>query len=510
VKEISFMQSAPVYIEIRQTALLAFRENVGVELPLERGANRRLTEGCKQKLIPALQKFLDRKTWQSRAKAFCAINANGVSVRRLTLPVSGGQDFQRLLLLQIESEFPLAPEELAWGWRKIGTPRGGQQEVLLAAVRKEVVEDYATLLLTCGVTPVFTLSALARSPLCPQTLDGVAILDVGWEQLELATFANGALASVRTILAAQGIPAILKALGANGSEKNIFLTGTNEELASQIARQRPSCEPLKIESGSGRSAATLGLKKAAEQNGGTLPLILQVKAREPKGSFNLSQPEIRKWALRTAVLLCALLLLPYAEALLLKPFLAKKISRLNADKGRLAIIDRELEFLQYQKQNQPPYLDALYVVSKSAPQGAKIDSLMMNRRGDVSMRGSMRDAAQVTDFRTKLIGTGFFATVAVEEQTPTPDRQKLNVRITAQLKPAAARVALNIGPTAEEIEKAKKGGGDLPGGGSFPPGMMPGGMPPGVVMPPGAMPSGVVMPPGAMPGEPPSSRLPRK
>ena len=130
----------------------------------------------------------------------------------------------------------------------------------------------------------------------------------------------------------------------------------------------------------------------------------------------------------------------------------------------MTTIDRELDFLRYLKQSQPPYLDALFVLAKAAPQGARFDSLSMNRRGDLSLRGSMKDSQQVVGFRSKLIDSGFFANVAVEEQTPTPDRQKLTVRISAQWKPAGERASLAIGPTAEEIEKAKTRPKQTPGG----------------------------------------------
>jgi hypothetical protein len=106
----------------------------------------------------------------------------------------------------------------------------------------------------------------------------------------------------------------------------------------------------------------------------------------------------------------------------------------------------------------------------------------MNRRGEVSLRGSLRDGQQVTDFRAKLMDTGFFERVSVEEQVPTPDRQKVNIRITAQWKTIDKRIGLAIGPTHDEIEKAKtntlaRGGspGAMPAG-------MPGGLPPGVVI----------------------------
>ena len=525
MKEVAFMNSSPVYFEFSQTSLKALKENDGLELPLERGTNGRLTAGCKEQLIAALQKFLGRKGWQPRARAFCAIGANGVSLRRLTLPASAKEEFQRLLVLQIENEFPLSPEELAWGWHRLGSNgattkqevlvaavktqpeelawgwhrlgsngAATKQEVLVAAVKKEVVEDYANVLLGCGMNPVFTLAALARSSLCPQPIHSGAMLDVGPGHSELTTFDNGVPAAARVLSSsadASVADSAAKALGASWSGKKIFLTGAGDEIAPQLARRLGNgivCEPLKIESGVGRSAAILGLKKSVEQTGGSPTLILQVKAKQSNGALNLSQPDVKKWAVRAAALLCALLVLPYAEALLLKPFLANKLTRLKAEQGRLATIDRELGFLQFLKQSQPPYLDALFVFAKSAPQGMRIDQLTMNRRGEISLRGSLHDATQVTDFRTKLISSGFLANVAVEEQSPTPDRQKVNVRMSAQWKPAEARAGLAIGPTAAEIEKAKtnklaQAGGGIPPGG-MPPGMMPPMMMPEQMSPP--------------------------
>ncbi len=483
------MNSTPVYIEISQTSLKALRENAGLELPLERSANGRLTDDCKEKIIAGLQPFLDRKPWQPRANAFCAIGANGVSLRRLALPASAKEEFQRLLRLQIENEFPLPPDELAWGWQPIEANNNkASREVLVAAVKKETVEDYANVLSICGVNPVFTVAALTRKSLCPPQLQPYAILELGRSQSELVTFDPGVPVTLRVLPPASDASlaeAVRKTLGANWPGRKLFLTGATDEQAAQLQRQLGSgvaCEALKV-------ASILGLKKSVEQNGGSPPLVLQVKARQANGSFNLSAPDVKKWAVRAAALLCALLILPYAEALLLKPFLARKLSALKADKGRLAVIDRELEFLQSLKQTQPPYLDAMYILAKSTPQGGKIDSLTMNRRGDVSLRGSLRDAAQVTDLRTKLIGSGFFANVAVEEQAPTPDRQKLNLRISAQWKSVEARAGLTNGPTADEIEKAKTGGKDTKGGGTMPPGMMPGmpagGLPPAFKLPPG-------------------------
>jgi hypothetical protein len=136
----------------------------------------------------------------------------------------------------------------------------------------------------------------------------------------------------------------------------------------------------------------------------------------------------------------------------------------KAESTRLTIIDRELDFLRYLRQSQPPYLDALYILSKSVPPGTRFDALSLNSHGEVSLRGAFRDGQQVADFRSKLIDSGFFANVTIEEQSPTPDRQKVNVRISAQEKPVAQLLSISVGPTADEIAKEGK---------QSPPGVMP-------------------------------------
>jgi hypothetical protein len=58
----------------------------------------------------------------------------------------------------------------------------------------------------------------------------------------------------------------------------------------------------------------------------------------------------------------------------------------------------------------------------------------MNRRGDVSIRATMRDSQQVVQFRAKLLDSGLFGHLVVEEQNPTPDRQKVIVRMSGHWK----------------------------------------------------------------------------
>ncbi|HXC98946.1 MAG TPA: hypothetical protein VN048_06365, partial [Verrucomicrobiae bacterium] len=87
MKQLAFMNSPTVYLEINQDFLRALKGEATLELPLERAENGRITGPCKERLASGLKAFLNQKSWQSRLHAICAVGANGVSLRRLTLPV---------------------------------------------------------------------------------------------------------------------------------------------------------------------------------------------------------------------------------------------------------------------------------------------------------------------------------------------------------------------------------------------------------------------------------------
>lgn len=547
------MRESTVFIEIRQGALEVLQGDEGIELPLERAANGELTKACRDNVIERLQRFLKKEVWQPRIRAYCAIGARGVSLRRLNLPPATRDNFPRLLAMQIESEFPLPPDALAWGYRplrngEVAGSHGATQELLVVAVKKDLVDEYSEILSECGVVPVFTIAALARRQICHRPPPTSAVLDIGREYSELVSFENNLPVAVRVIAWGEEVVtrAIVEKLGVSLDEgkklveqgsgdaaralqiraameatldslatavnevwtgQKIFLSGRGTQLKGfataleQRLKRGAQCELVTVSTGEGRSAATLGLRSAAAEDG-KFPLVT-LQSKPVNGSVPVSRQVPWKWVAIAAALILALLALPYAQAILFKGRLARRLAAIESQRSRLVMIDQELEFLRHLKQNQPPYLDALFILSKAAPQGTKFDSISMNRNGDLAMRGSMRDGTQVVALRTKLIESGFFSSVAVEEQTPTPDRQKVNVRITAQWKSANDRAALSIGPTAEDLEKAKSRPKD-PGPGAFP---MMGGGPPGGAMPSmPTMPGGMSMPSrgkrASMPGRP--------
>ena len=461
-KKPAFMKSPPLYFEFSRNTLKAFNENDGAELPLEREPDGRLTAACRQKLITALKQLQRARGWPANSPAWCAIDARGVSLRCLLLPAVAGNGLYQEVRLQIESEFPLAPDELAWGYRLQGPPQpqpdgSTKQAVLVAAVKKEIVGDYSEILSAAGFAPVFTLSSLARAALCPYPPPAYAVLELAGDQCELAGFSGDSAAFARVLppvappAGDPALDALAKAVRNHCKGQKLYIFG-NDEIAAQLARRLTidlACEPLKIPGGAGRSAAIQGLKKLADEQR-EIPLELLVTP--VAGPKKLVQPALVEWGVRALLLLLAVLLFPSLEALLLSSSLSAKVEDFRTKSGQLeTTVDHELNFLRNLKQNQPPYLESFYVISKAAPQGIHLDSITMNRLGNVAIRGSMRSGDQVADFRSKLIASGFFASVVVEEQTPTPDHQKVSVHMTAQWQPLPKLQALAIGPTSAEL-----------------------------------------------------------
>lgn len=454
-----FMKSSPLCLEFSRSALKILAGTDGAEFPLERAGDGRLTATCHTRLTAELRGWLNRLGRTAAQTAWCAIDARGVSLRCLNLPAVAEAALPQVVRLQIESEFPIPPEDLAWGYQLLGEPErqpdgSRKQAVLVAAVKKEVVADYATLLATVGLTGVFTLAALARVAFCQLPPVGGAVLEWSAGGGELVVYEPPKTILLRHLPGtepnhASSLGALAKNLRQYFARPRLWVPG-NENLAIALSRELPAdwqVEAVPVTAGSGISSATLGLQTWAAGQG-TPPLTLQAKpAAAPKP---IASPALVQWGVRAGVLLLAVLLLPVLEAYVMTGPLTAKLARFQARANELkGTVDRELDFLQYLKQNQPPCLAAIYVMSQAAPQGMNVESLSLNRKGDVVLRGSLRNGQQVAEFRAKLIASGFFASVTVEEQNPTPDHQKVNFHLTGQWKPLVVIQNLPVGPKLE-------------------------------------------------------------
>lgn len=489
------MNSTDVFIEVLDGSLRLAHAGKAASIALERLPDGRLTPASRENVQTQLALWFTPGMFGGRRAAVCALPARGAIVRRLTVPVASRQDLERVLALQIENELPLSPAELAWGYRVVGNGApGGTQEVLLAAVKKESAEQYRDIFAACGLEPVFTLGVLAREALVPVNAEPHAILSVGTTQSELVIFDQADAISARVIswgledvkgslqaklgLGGEAVDNLLNDLRSGAGPSSVSLTSVRDALATsakKLIERLPAggawrklyftgevtrlelwrsefasalggaaiCQALPVGEVANTSAGIAGLRKLAE-GAATAPLL---PLRLPGQKVATKRAGVAtQWPAIAALLAVALLALRYLEPLVQEKRITTRLTEIRAYKEKLPKVGREVSFLQFLKTNQAPYLDTVAVLAKSAPQGLRVESFNMSRRGDISVRAAMRDGQQLTDFRTKLIDSGYFATVVVDEQNPSPDGQRLTARLTAQLKTLAELKSLPVDP----------------------------------------------------------------
>ena len=443
MRDFTYLRTPTVFIDLGASLMRFSAAGGAVELPLERSEDGKLTTPCREQIVAVLAKAADRKSWQLKAKAVCALNGAGVLLRKVTLPAVAKEELPAVLHLQMEREFPLLPEQLAWGWNEVSS-NGVKREVVLAAVRKETVEDYAALLAQAGFQPEFTLAGLARNYLCPAIKADYAILEAGAVQTELISFENAAPASLRLfptkmltgeVIRAKTAARILYISGPDGAASKLV-----EQLGTQL-----DCRLLGIPGGVGESSALAGLKKATVEKKPLL--LLGVQPKMTKAAWNISLGAHRQNLTKVAILLVVLMLFPFAESLLLKPVVGWKLASFKKHQLQFdSVVAPELNFFLNLKQSQPPYLDALYVLAKASPPGLHISSITIDQLGDISLKLEVQNAQQIMDFRGKLIDSGFFSHVSLEDQTPVPGPPKLNARMSLRWKPAGQRPLVKMDP----------------------------------------------------------------
>ena len=411
------MTGAPNF-EICATLFKARFGDDELELPVQRNEAGQITPSCRAVIIAAIGGFLHKHQVRPGTHALCAIDGHGVSLRRLSLPVAAREDFHRLLRLQLEREFPMPPEQLAWGSRVLRQD-ASRQEVLVAAIRKESLQPLIEIFSACGVNPDFTIAALLRVARFEQPPGSCAVLHIGRTQSEALIYDDGFPAGIRVLRWGRDNLSDASASGLNVPK--FYLTSAGD--AALLPRL------------GGINCDLLRPAVSAEAP----PLLL--RSQEPVARLSLSEVKSRRPLVLAAALAVAIIAFPFVQALVFKPLLTHHLARLKTGRARLEAIDREIDFLQYLKANQPPYMEILYLMATSAPQGTSFESISMERRGELSIRGKLANANQVTDFRSKLIDAGWFSSVVVEEQIPSPDR-RVSVRMTAQLKSADSRKPL--------------------------------------------------------------------
>lgn len=420
----------------------------GRSLPLERQPSGRLTESCRETVLRALRATSTGHS-STGTRVLCGLHARGMLARPVEIPtaVPTGQRRQ-FLALQMEKEFPLPPDQLAWGFHNLENGSAAEatgrsaERMLIVAVKKESLEEYETLFAAAGLAATFTPGILASAALCAPDRRSWALLDLGRTHAELATFEGSVATGIRTLnwteaASAGELTGLAQAVRTAWSGDLLRVTGggaSRPEIDRQLAEALGNgctVQRVAVLKDRGNSSVVEGLRQLDPSD----RIELSASGDTTQAPATRDRIDVWKWAAAAAVLAVATLALRYVEPITRKGPLERRVREVRAAQKDLPEIDRELGFLQYLETNQPPYLNLLNVLAESAARGTKMTTVSLNRRGELSLKATMPSPDQAGDLRTKLLASGSFQNVVIEEQTPGQNRQ-ITVRMSAQWKPS--------------------------------------------------------------------------
>jgi hypothetical protein len=489
--------TAAVFVEFTESAAHIVGADRSLEIAIEREASGALKPTAADSVRDALKLFAKHP---GHEQAICLLPARGISIRRITLPANSSEEIERLLPLQIDAQFPLSSEELAWGYRPLiasAPSRGGAtlKELLVAAAKKDSLQQYREIISSAGFEPLFSIAALSREGICPARPDRFGVLEVGSSNSELITYDESGPATLRVLglgTESNSADPLLNALRSNGAVEKIFVSGKSSQTWS--ARIAPNIPAESIPVAAGQSAAISGLREGLRR--GVEPLLLHANREAVRVE---RAPAQWRWAAAVCVLLLVSLALRYIDPIVRRARLSATIAQLEDRRAKLPKIDREAGFLNFVHTNQPNYLEVISALGGSVQPGLKLDSLTISRRGELSFRGTAQGAQAATTIRSKMIESGFFANVVIDEQTPGQNQQ-VSFRMTAQVRAEPDRKAgvAKVGDknsSTNKVSATPSAPVEMPGP---PPGMIMDAPPPAEMMspPPGAVPPPVRLPPG--------------
>lgn len=270
---------------------------------LERDAHGGITPVSREQLVQKLREFFKGNLFRSRPEVICAIPLSGVTLRRITMPPADKNEFGQMLLLQIEKEFPIPPEELAWG--AVETNASGEKAIF--AVKKELLEPYRRIFEEVGCKVRFSVAAWARLGAVPRGngSGNFWLIDLLSDRSEWVKVENGLPSQVRIVSGKTEELSSALQRELSGRTGLVYLHGGTDE-GKRLQDQVPQAvvEPLiATKSKAANSLAISGLREFLSAEKPLLILAEDHQAASPRSKNNIDW----KWAIAAVLLALACL-----------------------------------------------------------------------------------------------------------------------------------------------------------------------------------------------------------
>ena len=466
----------------------------GFAVPIQRDELGQLNEESTDRVKNALRQCLKGAN-TSDIKCLCALASGGTSLRSIELPVPKGVPLKNLLELQIEKEWPLSPSDLAWGFQRLAEPKESPDskespntKVAIAAVKRSLFLHYTAILKECGLDAKWTLSACAGSLLEGiESASSCSLLDIRETYSDLVTFENGYPIAVRHLNCGwEALPAqdetiptegsdnpeqtsamqpLIDALNLDETRPPLTIVGTEAWLSKKQASLQGLLPDRRISSHgiSDRNGACLATQSFGENlTSAQEALLIELKSAEDAQAPNqTNRKPILRWTALLLLLVVLALLTRRIEPTLRSSSLDAKLKQFNEQKSQLPELDRELSFMEHMAEKSLPYMDLISLLAAQTVPGFQLETLDMGSDRQIQLRGALPQNAQPEDLRAKLLSSGWFERVVLDEQTPDKNKRNLTIRMSLTVKaplrrPPLSESALGIEPDKTPADAAKK------------------------------------------------------
>jgi hypothetical protein len=474
-------------VEIRAGSWRGRTASGGFDIPIQRNAQGNITDESRATVVQALNDLTGNNPIQF-THTTCAVTSGGMLLRTIDLPAAADDEaLKNLVELQIEKEWPLPPEELAWGFQRIVEPTGSalnpettKVKVTVAAIKSSVFRQYKEILSDCRLQADWIVGASVGSMAEDIASSKTAwLMDVQAKNTDLVhyewgvpttaqTFSTGSNELVRNTESSElskDFLSIIKTIQCEGSPLMLVVAASEaclKKLQPPLQANFPGV-PIQsqlIDTRPGASLATQHLITHTCPHPGRNVITLEShEVKAPPAPIDKA-PFIR-WGVLLAALIMTIFLARRIEPSLKAGKLESQLTQFREQKKLLPEIDRELSFLEHIQNKSLPYMDIIGLLAAHSTPGFQLESMDMGSDRRVQLRGLLQDA-HPEDLRAKLLATDWFDQVILDEQTPDRDGRKLTVRITLLVKehlkrPKATETMLGI-ETESKKDEPKKGG----------------------------------------------------
>lgn len=161
-------------------------------------------------LIDTIKKLVDMHRPRSKNVA-TAVSGHSVIIKKISLPAMSEEELEQSIQWEAEQYIPFNINEVNLDFQIVAGPAGGeaaesgQMDVLLVAAKKELIEDYRSILLGAGLRPVvidvasFAIQNMYETNYDVEEGEVVAMFNIGASSTNINIFKGGGSVFTRDI-----------------------------------------------------------------------------------------------------------------------------------------------------------------------------------------------------------------------------------------------------------------------------------------------------------------------